>query len=351
MNSYSLSQWVLFFYIYCFFGWCFESAYVSIKEKHFVNRGFLRLPMLPIYGSGALAILVVTIPVRTNLVFVYVLGTLSATLLELVTGAAMEAIFKMRYWDYSDQKFNYKGYICLSSSIAWGFLAILLTEFIHKPIEQFVLNVNVALKWSLLGVITVLFVSDLVGSVKAAWDLRKLLEQLEKLKEKTEELEQKLEQQKEKIAESVAEQKEKLAESVAEQKERIAESVAEQKEKLAESVAEQKEKIAESVAEQKEKLAVQKERLARKKEQLGQRIAELPTYMSETGNDDYDSVSERMRKEIENLWEERRTYMEKTNFLMRSQLRGNPNAKSKKFGHALADLKEKAKQKREKKEA
>ena len=329
MNSYSLSQWVLFFYIYCFFGWCFESAYVSIKEKHFVNRGFLRLPMLPIYGSGALAILVVTIPVRTNLVFVYVLGTLSATLLELVTGAAMEAIFKMRYWDYSDQKFNYKGYICLSSSIAWGFLAILLTEFIHKPIEQFVLNVNVALKWSLLGVITVLFVSDLVGSVKAAWDLRKLLEQLEKLKEKTEELEQKLEQQKEKIAESVAEQKEKLAESVAEQKERIAESVAEQKEKL----------------------AVQKERLARKKEQLGQRIAELPTYMSETGNDDYDSVSERMRKEIENLWEERRTYMEKTNFLMRSQLRGNPNVKSKKFGHALADLKEKAKQKREKKEA
>ena len=213
------------------------------------------------------------------------------------------------------------------------------------------MNVNVVLKWSLLGVITVLFVSDLVGSVKAAWDLRKLLEQLEKLKEKTEELEQKLEQQKEKIAESVAEQKEKLAESVAEQKERIAESVAEQKEKLAESVAEQKEKIAESVAEQKEKLAVQKERLARKKEQLGQRIAELPTYMSETGNDDYDSVSERMRKEIENLWEERRTYMEKTNFLMRSQLRGNPNVKSKKFGHALADLKEKAKQKREKKEA
>lgn len=119
--SYSVLQWLLFFYIYCFIGWCFESAYVSLKKRRFVNRGFLKLPMLPIYGSGAIAILIVTIPVRDNLWLVWLFGMISATLLELVTGAVMELLFKVKYWDYSNQKFNYKGYICLSSSIAWGF--------------------------------------------------------------------------------------------------------------------------------------------------------------------------------------------------------------------------------------
>lgn len=132
--SYSVLQWLLFFYIYCFIGWCFESAYVSLKKRRFVNRGFLKLPMLPIYGSGAIAILIVTIPVRDNLWLVWLFGMISATLLELVTGAVMELLFKVKYWDYSNQKFNYKGYICLSSSIAWGFLSLLLTEVIHEPI-------------------------------------------------------------------------------------------------------------------------------------------------------------------------------------------------------------------------
>ena len=72
--SYSVLQWLLFFYIYCFIGWCFESAYVSLKKRRFVNRGFLKLPMLPIYGSGAIAILIVTIPVRDNLWLVWLFG-------------------------------------------------------------------------------------------------------------------------------------------------------------------------------------------------------------------------------------------------------------------------------------
>ena len=176
--SYSVLQWLLFFYIYCFIGWCFESAYVSLKKRRFVNRGFLKLPMLPIYGSGAIAILIVTIPVRDNLWLVWLFGMISATLLELVTGAVMELLFKVKYWDYSHQKFNYKGYICLSSSIAWGFLSLLLTEVIHEPIESVVLSVPLWLLITLISVISVLFVSDFAVSFKAAWDLRRLLEKL-----------------------------------------------------------------------------------------------------------------------------------------------------------------------------
>ena len=85
MFQYTIVQWLFFFYFYCFFGWCFESAYVSIKEKHFVNRGFMKGPFLPLYGSGAIMMLVVSKPFETNLVLVYLAGCVGATILEYVT--------------------------------------------------------------------------------------------------------------------------------------------------------------------------------------------------------------------------------------------------------------------------
>ena len=103
MDRYTIFQWLMLFYLYCFFGWCFESTYVSLKQRHFVNRGFMRGPFLPIYGSGAIMMLVVSMPVRDSLVLTYVTGMLGATALEYVTGVAMEALFKVRYWDYCNQ--------------------------------------------------------------------------------------------------------------------------------------------------------------------------------------------------------------------------------------------------------
>ena len=120
IGQYTLQQWILYFYVYCFLGWIFESCYVSFRKKEWVNRGFLHGPFLPIYGSGAVMMLFVSEPFKNNLILTYFAGVVGATLLELVTGAAMEALLKVRYWDYSNQKFNYKGYICLSSSVAWG---------------------------------------------------------------------------------------------------------------------------------------------------------------------------------------------------------------------------------------
>lgn len=62
MYTYTWYQWLAFFYVYCFLGWIFESTYVSLKQKRLVNRGFLRLPMLPLYGSGAVMMLWVSLP-------------------------------------------------------------------------------------------------------------------------------------------------------------------------------------------------------------------------------------------------------------------------------------------------
>lgn len=180
--SYSFQQWLLFFYIYCFFGWCFESTYVSIRKRRFVNRGFLHSPMLPIYGSGAVVMLLATIRIREHMVLMFFAGMVGATLLELVVGLAMEAIFKVKYWDYSNQKLNYKGVICLSSSLCWGLFTVLLNQYIHKPVEGFILGLSKATVLVAVIVISVIFVCDTVVSVKVALGIRDMLDARARLK-------------------------------------------------------------------------------------------------------------------------------------------------------------------------
>ena len=188
MYTYSWYQWLTFFYIYCFFGWIFESTYVSLKQRQFVNRGFLRLPMLPLYGTGAVMMLWFSLPVRDSLVLVYLSGVVAATALEYVTGYVMERLFKIKYWDYSDQHFQIHGYICLTSSIAWGFLTIFLTEIIHKPVADFVLDMNPGIEAAILSVVTIAFTADTFQSTKEALALGRTLETMTTMKTELEEI-------------------------------------------------------------------------------------------------------------------------------------------------------------------
>lgn len=188
MYQYTVIQWLFIFYFYCFGGWCFESTYVSIKNKKLTNRGFMRGPFLPIYGSGATMMLVVSMPFQEmglpwRIVLTYIAGCIGATILEYVTGVVMEALFKVRYWDYSNQKFNFQGHICLSSSLAWGLITVAMTELIHEPVERLVLAVpNQALTVVTL-ILTAGIFADFALSFKAAIDLRNVLEKMKGVKE------------------------------------------------------------------------------------------------------------------------------------------------------------------------
>lgn len=183
MYHYTIIQWLFFFYFYCFFGWCFESAYVSVKDRKLTNRGFMRGPFLPIYGSGAIMMLVVSMPFQDNVFFTYLAGCAGATVLEYVTGVAMEALFKVRYWDYSDKRFNFQGHICLGSTLAWGVLTIVMTEFVHVPIERAVLSVPSQVTTVITLVLTAVIFADFALSFKAAIDLRDVLVKMEQAKE------------------------------------------------------------------------------------------------------------------------------------------------------------------------
>ena len=192
MLHYTFIQWLFFFYFYCFFGWCFESTYVSIKSKKLVNRGFMRGPFLPLYGSGGIMMLVVSMPFQDNVVLTYIAGVIGATALEYVTGVTMEALFKVRYWDYSKNKFNFQGHICLGSSLAWGGLTILMTKVIHKPIEQFVLSIPTTALTVITCILTVYIVVDFTLSFKAAMDLRDILVKIERAREELERMQHRL---------------------------------------------------------------------------------------------------------------------------------------------------------------
>ena len=178
MHVYSAGQWVLLFFLYCFLGWVWESCYVSVCRRQWVNRGFLHGPLLPIYGSGAILILFVTLPAEENLWLVWLLGMIAATALEYVTGDVMERLFKVRYWDYSKKRFNLNGHICLSSSIAWGFFSILLVRFLPPPVGRLLTSVPAFLVDPAALALTAAFTVDVVRSTQAALDLREILTRL-----------------------------------------------------------------------------------------------------------------------------------------------------------------------------
>lgn len=183
---------LLYFFFYSFVGWIWESSYVSILTKRLTNRGFLTGPMLPIYGSGAVVMLCATYPVQSSDIGIFLLGLIVATILEYVTGVVMETLFQVRYWDYSDKKFNIQGHICLSSSLAWGVFTLLLIRVVHPRISALLERIPQSVCFGALFVITIVFSIDFASSFHAAMDLRQILESITNLKSVSETLRDKI---------------------------------------------------------------------------------------------------------------------------------------------------------------
>lgn len=193
VDYYKSSQWILFFFIYCFLGWIWESCLVSAKSKQWVNRGFLHGPFLPIYGSGAMAILVMTLPVREDLFCVFAFGLVGATFLEYITGVCMESLFHVRYWDYSQKLFNIKGHICLEASLAWGIFSVLLVKCIHVEVEKIVFKLPIMAVEMGAVLLTIGSIVDFIQSFNEAMDLKGMLGQLTESSQKILQLQRRFE--------------------------------------------------------------------------------------------------------------------------------------------------------------
>lgn len=375
MYEYTWYQWLMFFFLYCLFGWIFESAYVSVKTRHLVNRGFLRLPMLPLYGTGAVMMLWVSLPFREHLGMVYLSGVAAATLLEYVTGWGMERLFKMKYWDYSSQRFNLKGYICLSSSIAWGGLTILLTELIHPPIAQYVMGLPSVVTITVVAVISILFAADTVRSVKTALDLAKVLDAMTKMKAELDDIQlqmallkadagqrilearedavQRLDMMKSDAALHAAAFKEDAAGRLSAMVETTVEKVGVIVEGTAQKVGTLVEDTADKVAKTAERLSeLTEDAAARMTLTLSQRSALQRDRHELSDASPSQSVSEHkdglaaLTKRLAALTAKRHALTTSMSYHLKSLLKGNPTASSPRFSEALRELREIAEKKK-----
>ncbi len=235
MYDYSIAQWLLVFYIYCFLGWIFESIVVSVQQKRLVNRGFLRGPMLPIYGFGATIMLHVALPLAGHPVQIYFAGLVVATAFEYVVGVLMEAIFKVKYWDYSEHRFQFQGRICLQSSLAWGALSVLLRYVLHPPVEWLLEEYGTVPLVFTVAVLSVYFLTDVTASVKTALDFASLLKELDAMRAN-------VDQMREQFAAAAWEKRAELTAAAQEQRDRLATAAEEGREKLAEAAGEYRER-------------------------------------------------------------------------------------------------------------
>ncbi len=127
------------FIIYTFLGWVLEVAFIFIRTKRFVNRGFLIGPACPIYGFGALIMMFYLTQYKDEPFTVFIMGAFICSTLEYITSYIMEKIFKARWWDYSDKKFNVNGRICLTYAFLFGLCGVIMICFTN-PIIIYLLN-------------------------------------------------------------------------------------------------------------------------------------------------------------------------------------------------------------------
>ena len=162
----SLSTNFILFIIYSFLGWLVEVINCSIVEKKLVNRGFLISPICPIYGCGALLITLVLSNYKDDWFVVFCMAFVLCGLLEYFTSWLMEKIFHARWWDYSKNKFNINGRICLETMIPFGILGLVII-YILNPFFYNILNLiptNIA---SIISIILlIILIIDMVVSFK-----------------------------------------------------------------------------------------------------------------------------------------------------------------------------------------
>ena len=183
----------MIFALYCFLGWIFETIYVSLDKKQFVNRGFMNGPVLPLYGCGAVSVLFVVIPVVEYPALVFTVGMVWATALEFATGVVMEALFQIRYWDYSDKRFQFRGYISLSSSLTWGVMSLALIYGMQRPVDALIRMLPDFVLTPLSLALAMGMSADFALSFKTALDLRQVLVKAEELRREIKKLHGRLE--------------------------------------------------------------------------------------------------------------------------------------------------------------
>ena len=166
LMGFPISNLFLYFILYSFLGWVMETCYCSIMERRLVPRGFLYGPICPIYGGGVTLMILFFTPLKKNLVLFYVVAVVVMTSWEYFVGWVLEVTTHVKYWDYSQYRFNLKGRVCLWVALTWGVLSYIVIFFIHPPIQELVVNLPVWLEFMLCGAFLALLAVDATLTIR-----------------------------------------------------------------------------------------------------------------------------------------------------------------------------------------
>lgn len=162
MESFAL--WFLIFMTYSFGGWFVEVCISLFQHRKLINRGFLVGPICPIYGVGALLVSLI-VRADENPIVIFCVAVVGSALLEYGVSYAMEKLFRVRWWDYTDQPFNLNGRICAGSVLSFGVAGILILKFINPALVAFYSSLPEVLLFILAGVLAAWLIFDIILSL------------------------------------------------------------------------------------------------------------------------------------------------------------------------------------------
>lgn len=157
--------WFLFFFIYSTLGWVIETTLVMYQTKKFVDRGFLIGPYIPIYGFGSILMILYLTQYKDNIITVFLLGVIICSILEYLTSYIMEVLFKTRWWDYSNEKFNLNGRICGKNCLLFGLGGIIIIYLIQPILEKIIKLIPNIIFIPLTIILISIFIIDLIISL------------------------------------------------------------------------------------------------------------------------------------------------------------------------------------------
>lgn len=170
---------LFYFIIYSFIGWIAEVIFAYYETKEFVNRGFLYGPFCPIYGVGALFLIIFLEPFTNNTPLLLIGAFIFPSLVEYIVGFFLETLFNTSWWDYSDYKFNLHGRICLLFSFAWWVVSLFFLYIFHpKVIKIYVDLVPLKIGHIILCALILYFLVDFILTLISLLQFKELIFEL-----------------------------------------------------------------------------------------------------------------------------------------------------------------------------
>ncbi len=255
--NYSFYELLCIFIVYSFIGWSVEVIYAATVQGKFVNRGFCTGPVCPIYGVGVMGVLIFLEPIKAHWGLLFIESVFFTSFIEFIGGFVLEKVFHEKWWDYGEQPFNIKGYICLKFSLLWGLACVLVVNVVHPTVMALIGLIPKTIGYIAIGILCGTFLADFTITIVTILKLRKNLRAVLEIEERLNKLSESIGTNLSDRTLSVMEHGEKLKENIAENEEKLKEAV---NDKFA-HIDEVRDNIAENLADRKAEMEALNEKL------------------------------------------------------------------------------------------